>query len=45
MPNLRRLIEELTELGTDPSEIQLPGTLYDTLLKQVESEDDEDEQE
>ncbi len=44
MPNLKRLLEELAELGTDPSEIRLPGTLYDTLLEQAESEEDEDEQ-
>ena len=44
MPNLRRLLEELAELGKDPSVIRLPGTLYDTLLEQAESEEDEDEE-
>ncbi len=44
MPNLKRLLEELEELNIDPREIRLPGTLYDGLLDQAESEEDEDEQ-
>lgn len=43
MPNLKHLIEELTELSVDPSEIRLPGQLYDELLDQVETIADQEE--
>ena len=44
MPNLKRLLEELDEYNIDPRDIRLPGALYDTLLEQAESEEDQDEQ-
>ena len=45
MPSLKHLIEELTKLTVDPSEIRLPGQLYDELLDQVETIADEEESE
>jgi len=45
MPSLKHLIEELSELSVDPSEIRLPGVLYDELLDQIETVADEEEQE
>lgn len=45
MPTLKHLIEELQELSVDPTEIRLPGQLYDELLEQVETVAEEEEQE
>ena len=36
MPSLRHLIEELQQLDADPSDVHLPGHLYDDLLDQVQ---------
>jgi len=44
MPNLKHLLEELQELSIDPTEIRLPGQLYDELLEQVEPVADEEQE-
>ena len=44
MPTLKHLIEELQDLSVEPTEIRLPGQLYDELLEQVESVADEENQ-
>ncbi len=41
MPNLKHLIEELQELDVDPENIRLPGPLYDDLLEQAETEEED----
>ena len=45
MPSLSHLLQELKEIPVDPSEIRLPGALYDSLLEQVETAVDEQEDE
>lgn len=42
MPTLRHLIDDLEDLDVDPSEVKLPGRLYDDLLGQVKEDEEED---
>jgi hypothetical protein len=42
MPTLKHLLEELRTLGADPSEVRLPGQLYDDLYEQAEDTIEED---
>jgi len=44
MPNLRHLLEELEALSIEPTEVRLPGQLYDELLEQVEPVADEEQE-
>jgi len=44
MPNLKRLLEELEELGVEPDKIRIPGQLYDNIVADAE-ESSEDEEE
>ena len=44
MPNLKHLLDELRELDVDPSQIKLPGPLYDEFIEQAEDESDDNEQ-
>jgi len=44
MLNLKHLLEELQELGVEPRQVRLPGSLYDTLVAQAEEVDEEDEE-
>lgn len=41
MPGLDDLLRELRRLGASPSEIRLPGVLYDDLIEQVDDEPEE----
>ena len=35
MPSLARLLRELRRLGSDPSEIRLPGAVFDDAVDQA----------
>ena len=41
MPNLKHLLEELEDLDVDPSEVKLPGQLYDDLIDQAKNEEED----
>ena len=43
MPNLKHLLEELEELGVEPNKIRIPGQLYDNMVADAESSEDEEE--
>jgi hypothetical protein len=42
MPNLKHLLEELDELGVEPNKVRIPGQLYDSLVEQAETDEDEE---
>ena len=44
MPNLRHLLDDLKEIGVDPEDIRLPGPLFDDLIDQGETVNDEDQE-
>ena len=44
MPTLKHLIEELRKLDVDPDDVRLPGTLYDDLVDQAESNPEDEEE-
>lgn len=41
MPNLRTLLEELDESGTDPRDVFIPAVIYDTIMSSAEEDDSE----
>ena len=43
MPNLRHLLDDLSNLDVEPEQVRIPGRLYDDILADAESSDDEDE--
>ena len=42
MPNLKHLLEELDELGVEPNKVHIPGQLYDNLVEQAETDEEEE---
>jgi len=45
MPNLKHLLEELEELGVEPSCIRIPGQLYDNMVADAEESIEENPEE
>ena len=44
MPNLKHLLDDLKEIGVTPEDIRLPGPLFDDLIDQAETVNDEDQE-
>ncbi len=36
MPNLKHLLEDLEELGVEPTRVRIPGQLYDNMVADAE---------
>ena len=36
MPNLKHLLEDLEELGVEPTRVRIPGQLYDNMVSDTE---------
>ena len=36
MPNLKHLLDDLEELGVEPSTVRIPGQLYDSMVADAE---------
>ena len=43
MPNLKHLLEDLEELGVEPSKVRIPGQLYDNLVADAEESSEEED--
>jgi len=43
MPTLKHLLEELRLINVKPDDVRISGKLYDDLVADAESEDDDDE--
>ena len=41
MPTLEHLIEELRKLQVNPDAIRIPGQLYDDIISEAESEEED----
>lgn len=43
MPTLKHLLEELGLIGAEPDKIRIPGQLYDDIVADAESSEEEEE--
>ena len=42
MPNLKHLLDDLEDMGVEPNKVRIPGQLYDSLVEQAETDEDEE---
>jgi len=45
MPNLKHLLEDLEELGVEPTRVRIPGQLYDSMVADAEESTEENPEE
>jgi hypothetical protein len=45
MPNLRHLLDELQEIGVEPTRVRIPGQLYDNMVADAEESIEENPEE
>ncbi len=41
MPNLKHLLEDLEEIGVEPTRVRIPGQLYDSMVADAEESTEE----